>query len=220
MTSIGPTSNKSGCFLLALLALTFLVQINCSGLKRIGPDRFERLMESKPAMFVLFYDPRCWHCKQLLARLRALREDLQMNKMPVYMMNCRNNPRYIEDYNLKYFPALSFFKGGELRQIMPSFRSESVNGVAKWLNNRVGGKLKFENHNTELSRVSSGTCLISDFNTWFPKDHVSLLDRDLKYGTFAALALRGSLPVETNLAQKSSMKTLSDAPSKASTLNV
>lgn len=218
------SSKQSACQKLVLytLVVAFLVSttVKCSALKNIGPDRFEKLLEKKPFAFVLFYDPRCWHCKQLIAKLKELKHDLKDNKVAIYLMNCRNHPTYIRDYNLKYFPALSLFKEGELDTIMPSHQSESVNGVAKWVNNKAGGHLTFNNHHTELARTNSGSCLISDLSTWFPEGHVSILDRDVKYGTVAALALRGSQPVQSLNEQPSGLQTLSNAPSHPERLQV
>lgn len=220
MSSSKQSASRSAILWTLVLAFLLSTTVKCSTLKRIGPDRFEQVLDKKPIAFVLFYDPRCWHCKQLIAKLKELKHDLQDNKVAIYLMNCRNHPRYIRDYDLKYFPSLSFFKEGELETIMPSHRAESVEGVAKWVNNKAGGHLTFKNHNTELARVSSGTCLISDLSTWFPEGHVSIMNRDLKYGTVAALALRGSSPVHSLDDHSVSLKTLSSAPSNPERLQV
>ena len=62
--------------------------------------------------FVKFYAPWCSHCKHMAAAWTELGKEMK-GKLNIGEVNCEANKKLCKDINLRGYPTLMFFKGGE-----------------------------------------------------------------------------------------------------------
>ena len=84
---------------------------------KITKEKFEDMNyemfenSSKPNM-VLFYAPWCPHCKSMMGDWEQLSKHVK-GKMEVVKIDCDENPKMAEKYNINGFPTIILFKDGK-----------------------------------------------------------------------------------------------------------
>lgn len=75
-------------------------------------DESENFEDSPEKSLVLFYAPWCPHCKTMMGDWNRLRKR-NMDGLRIVKVNCDEQPKMAEKYNVKGFPTIVLFKNGK-----------------------------------------------------------------------------------------------------------
>ena len=94
---------------LGTLFLLASFQSALTALADIDPKTLDNVMIKDKDFFVLFYDPRCAHCKEVTPRIDVIQANWTFKRVKIYRVNCRDYPAEIMRWRFSFFPAFIHF---------------------------------------------------------------------------------------------------------------
>eukprot|EP01138_Halocafeteria_seosinensis_P015457 gb/GECG01015775.1/.p1 GENE.gb/GECG01015775.1/~~gb/GECG01015775.1/.p1 ORF type:complete len:504 (+),score=111.12 gb/GECG01015775.1/:1-1512(+) len=98
-------------------------------------DTIDDALEQFDTLLVEFYAPWCGHCKALAPEYAKAAKELKKEGHALAKLDATENRKSAEEYGVKGFPTLKFFKNGKATEYTGD---RTANGIVQWVLKRSG----------------------------------------------------------------------------------